>query len=305
MKDAPEIAIIGGGAAGLSAALYAARAGKRTLLLEKSAPGGQILPAPLVENYPGAERISGVALISVMQSQATQSGAEIRTAEVVSLERGEPGLVLRTEEGERIGANAVIVATGASPRRLELPGEKKLAGHGVSYCAYCDGNFYRGKTVAVVGGGNSALEWVRYLSDICGFVFLIHRREAFRGNPQVLEYLRTCSRVKLLCNRRVTALVGEERLTAVALESTDGSGQTERLAVDGVFPALGQVPDTGILKGLAPLDDRGYVIAGEGGELGGGLFAAGDCRAKAVRQLVTAASDGVCTAIGAVAFLNR
>ena len=305
MKDVPEVAIIGGGAAGLSAALYAARAGKRTLLLEKSVLGGQILPAPLVENYPGAEGISGVELIGVMQSQATQAGAELRTADVISLKREKHGFVLGTEESVRIVARSVIVATGAFPRRLELPGEQKFAGHGVSYCAYCDGNFYKGKTVAVVGGGNSALEWTRYLSDICDFVFLIHRREEFRGDPQILEYLRACPRVKLLCKSRVTALVGEEHLSAVVLESTDGSGKIEHLTVDGIFPALGRIPDTGFLKGAVPLDDREYVVAGEGGELGGGLFAAGDCRVKTVRQLVTAASDGVCAAIGAVTFLNR
>ncbi len=298
-----DILIAGGGMAGLSAALYAARGGKRTILLEKKLVGGQILPSPQVENYPGISKISGADLITSLETQAKGSGAEIHFGEVVEIGKKDALFSVRLQSGETLLATSVIVATGAKPRELGLPGEKEKTGSGISYCAYCDGNFYRNRRVAVIGGGDSAIENAQYLSRLCSEVFLIHRREKFRGNPAAVQQLENCSNVKILRGCRVTALLGEKQLEGI--EVTGADGRCEALTVDGMFVAVGQIPDTRLLRWGCTLDSHGYAVCGADGETRvPGLFAAGDCRAKSLRQLVTAASDGAASAAAAMQYLT-
>ena len=298
-----DILIIGGGPAGLTAATYACRAGKSVLVLEKAAFGGQITWSPRVENFPGFVSISGVELGDKLLEQAMEQGAEAELEEATAIERGAEGFSVRCESGADFAARALILATGAKPRMLGIRREEELVGSGVGYCAVCDGAFYKGKAVAVNGGGNSALQDALLLSESCSKVYLIHRRDSFRGEQKLVEALQARENVEFVLNASVTALLGEEELSAVAVEQ---EGRTREIPVEGLFVAIGHQPD---LEAFAPWlnrDKAGYADAGEDCLTPTeGLFVAGDCRKKAVRQLTTAAADGAVAALAACRWLDR
>ena len=296
-----DVIIIGGGPAGLTAATYARRAGKSVLVIEKSAFGGQITWSPKVENFPTRLSVSGTELGDMLLEQAIEQGAEVELDEVVSVRDGEIKTVV-CDSGAEFEGRALIIAVGARPRMLGLDREEELIGAGVCYCAVCDGAFYAGKTVAVNGGGNSALQDALLLSEKCAKVYLIHRRDSFRGETVLVEALKKRPNVEFVLNARVTALLGEDELTALAVEQ-DG---TERsIPVDGLFVAIGHQPDNGVFASLLELDQKGYALSGEDCRTGTpGVFIAGDCRKKAVRQVTTAVSDGAVAALAACDYLK-
>ncbi|NBJ89077.1 thioredoxin-disulfide reductase [Acutalibacter sp. 1XD8-36] len=296
--------IIGGGPAGYTAALYGARAGLTVGLIEKLAPGGQMGTTDMVDNYPGfPDGINGFELAMNMKAGAERFGARTISAQVTGLELSGDVKILRTPK-EDYNARTVILATGAQPRELGLPNERELRGRGVSYCATCDGMFYRGKTVAVVGGGNTAVADALYLSRICEKVYLIHRRDKLRA-PQVQQQnLEKAGNVEFIWNSVVKEMRFEQRLTGLTAEHKETGGLRE-LECAGVFIAVGQVPETELFKDQVELDSSGYVVAGEDCRTSiPGVFAAGDLRAKPLRQIVTAASDGAVAATAAQEFLD-
>ena len=304
MEDIFDLMIIGGGPAGYTAALYGARAGLTVGLIEKLAPGGQMGTTDMVDNYPGfPDGINGFELAMNMKAGAERFGARTISAQVTGLELSGDVKTLRTPK-EDYNARTVILATGAQPRELGLPNERELRGRGVSYCATCDGMFYRGKTVAVVGGGNTAVADALYLSRICEKVYLIHRRDKLRA-PQVQQQnLEKAGNVEFIWNSVVKELRFEQRLTGLTAGHKETGGLRE-LECAGVFIAVGQVPETELFKGQVELDSSGYVVAGEDCRTSiPGVFAAGDLRAKPLRQIVTAASDGAVAATAAQEFLD-
>lgn len=288
-----DVAVIGAGPAGLTAGLYAARAGLRTAVFEQLSPGGQLAQTERIENYPGfSEGAGGFELAWSMKEQDERFGVQIINEEVSSLDLVPPVKQLRTPYGS-YGARSVIVATGARPRKLGVPGEAQLTGHGVSYCATCDGSFFRGKTVMVVGGGNTAAADAIYLSRLAEHVILVHRRDKLRATPVYHEQLAKLENVSFMWSTEVRALRGEEGKLVSAQVEHLGDGALETVPVDGVFVAVGTQPNTEFLAGALPLDAGGYIVASETGETSiPGVFAAGDVRAKALRQVVTAVSDG-------------
>lgn len=292
MKD---VIIIGAGTAGLTAAIYALRSGKSVLVLEQGNYGGQIINTPKVENYPGIEEISGYEFASGLFRQAEKLGMEYRCEKVTAIRSDK---TVETAEGS-YQTKALILATGAKNRMLGIDKEEEYTGRGVSYCATCDGMFFRGKRVAVAGGGNTALEDAAFLSNYCEKVYLIHRRDEFRGEEKLVSELRDKENVEFLLNKTVQELEGETALQAVILHDKI-SGEEIRLEVNGLFVAIGQVPETEIFAGLVERDEKGYIVAGEDCRTNvGGIFAAGDCRKKTVRQLTTAAADGAVAALAA------
>lgn len=303
MKD---IVIIGGGPAGLTAAIYACRSGKSVLILEKAGFGGQIAWSPRVENFPGVGAVSGAELAERMLMQAIELGADTDIGTVNAITRDGSVWHVLTEEGEDYGAWSVILAVGAEHRPIGLPGERELCGSGVSYCAVCDGAFYADQDVVVAGGGDTALQDALLLADICRHVTVIHRRGDFRGERRLLEKLRGKLNVALVNPAQIKALAAENgKLCAVTVEDLQ-SGATHDLTVSGLFVAYGQEPATGDFRRLFPVDAGGYVRAGEDCAVGeDGLFAAGDCRSKGVRQLTTAVSDGAYAAVGACRYLDN
>ena len=301
-----DIAVIGGGPAGLTAALYAARTGKTVTVYERECIGGQITRAPQVENYPGTGRVSGLQLGDSMAAQAEAAGAVISLTDVQKMVKETSGIFrLDTDDGECY-AKAVIYACGARPKTLGLPGEAELIGHGISYCALCDGSFFKEQDVAVVGGGNSAFDDALLLSERCHHVTLIHRRSSFRAEQILVERVKPRNNISLSIDMTVSELIQKNgQLTGLALKSKIGKDET--LPVSGLFVALGRLPDTQVLVGLAPLDENGYVISDEKMAVSEtpGLFVAGDCRIKRVCQLTTAVSDGTIAAISACEYLKK
>lgn len=298
-----DILIIGGGPAGLTAAIYAARAGKRTAILEREAAGGQIVSAPLVENYPGTPSVSGAELAGRMRAQAEALGAELLYTEAAGLEKTQTGFRVLCTDGTR-EARAVILATGASHRRLGLPGEELLTGCGVSYCALCDGAFYEGADVAVVGGGETALQDALFLASTCRSVTLIHRRDSFRAGAQLVSRAERQGNIRILRSRTVEKLLWLDEALQGLLLTNLKTGQTERLDVEGLFVAVGQVPQSAPFAD-AVAEENGYYLAGEDTKTSlPGVFAAGDGRRKQVRQLTTAVSDGTAAAIAACRYLE-
>lgn len=301
-----DIAVIGGGPAGLTAALYAARTGKSVTVYERECIGGQITRAPQVENYPGTGRVSGLQLGDSMAAQAEAAGAVISLTDVQKIVKETSGIFrLDTDDGECY-AKAVIYACGAQPRTLGLPGEAELVGHGISYCALCDGSFFKDQDVTVVGGGNSAFDDALLLSERCHHVILIHRRSSFRAEQILVDRVKQRKNISLLTDTTVSELIQENgQLTGLKLKSE--SGKNETLPVSGLFTALGRLPDTQVLIGLAALDENGYVFTDEKMAVPEtpGLFAAGDCRKKSVRQLTTAVSDGTVAAVSACTYLEQ
>ena len=301
-----DIAVIGGGPAGLTAALYAARAGKSVTVYERECIGGQITRAPQVENYPGTGRVSGLQLGDSMAAQAEVAGAEISLTDVQKIVKESSGIFrLDTDDGEYY-AKAVIYACGARPRTLGLPGEAELIGHGISYCALCDGGFFKNQDVAVVGGGNSAFDDALLLSERCHHVTLIHRRSSFRAEQILVERVKQRNNISLLTGMTVSELIQENgQLAGLTLKIETEKADT--LPVSGLFVALGRLPDTELLTGLAALDENGYVFTDEKMAISEtpGLFVAGDCRIKSVRQLTTAISDGTVAAVSACTYLEQ
>lgn len=295
-----DVIIIGGGTAGLTAAIYCCRAGKRTLVLEGTMFGGQIVNTPEIENYPGIQNVSGFDFTMQLHSQASALGAQLKNAQVSEIKDGAVKQVMTADE--TYTCSAIILACGAKNRPLGLENEQSLTGHGVSYCATCDGMFFKGKTVAVVGGGNTALEDCAYLANICKTVYLIHRRNAFRGEKALADRLEQLQNVQLVLDSTVTRLIGTEVLEKIEITNVQ-TGETTELAVDGLFAAIGQIPNTNAFAKLVQTDKAGYIVAGEDCRTNvAGIFAAGDCRTKDVRQLTTAAADGAVAATAACAY---
>lgn len=300
MKDY-DLLIVGAGPAGCTAAIYGARAGLDTLLLEKSFPGGQMALTEQIDNYPGSGGgIAGFDLSMQMKADADRAGAAYQTAEVTGLQAEGDHWRLETSKGP-IRGRCVILATGAKARTLGLPGEDRWRGRGVHYCAVCDGAFYRGKTVALVGGGNSALEEAAFLARLAKKVVLIHRREAFRGSQRQAAALEALSNVELRLNSQVTELLGEERFQGVVVTDTRQGGR-EELLCDGLFVCIGRTPDTAFLQGWDFLDGQGYILPERCPK---GIFAAGDVRSGALRQIVSAAADGAQAAVHAEQYLGQ
>ena len=297
-----DIIIIGAGPAGLTAAIYATRAEKKVLVLEAFSYGGQIINTPEIENYPAAAHISGFDFATKLYEQAKETGAEIVFEKAVEILDGGNEKTVVTPKN-RYTAMAVILATGSKNRKLGLANEDQLIGKGVSYCATCDGAFYRGKNVAVVGGGNTALEDALYLSNLADSVTVIHRRDAFRGESGTVSRLKQKPNVRFLYNCTVTALLSDKRLTGV--EVTDKDGRKQTLSTDGLFVAIGRIPENRNFAPLLTLDEAGYAASDETClTKTPGVFVAGDARSKPVRQLVTAAADGATAATEAVKYLD-
>ena len=298
-----DMIIVGAGTAGLSAAIYGARAGKNVLVLEANTYGGQIVRSPEVENYPGIAHISGYEFAQNLYDQAVNLGAAVEFENVVEIRADGQEKYVVTEDNEYT-ARAVILATGAVNRPLGVDGEDDFVGAGISYCATCDGAFFKGKDVAVVGGGSTALEDALFLSAYCRKVYLIHRRDAFRGEQKYVDNLKTKDNIEFVLNSQVTALKGNDFLEAVDVKNKV-SGETVTLPVSGLFVAIGQMPQNGPFAGLINLDDGGYIPAVEDCRTNvEGIFTAGDCRTKTVRQLTTAASDGAAAALAACEYLG-
>lgn len=304
-----DIIIVGAGTAGLSAAIYGVRAGKSVLVLEAKTFGGQIVNSPEVENYPGIAKISGYEFAKNLYEQATSLGAEYKQEKVVRIEEQAEdikGVYVQSSAGTEIcyEAKSVILATGAKNRPLGVEREESMIGAGVSYCATCDGMFFRGREVAVVGGGNTALEDAMFLSEYCQKVYVIHRRDEFRGEAKLVEALQQKENVVFILKAVVTALVGEPMLTALKIQDVETKEVTE-LPVSGVFVAIGQMPDNGAFADYVQLDEKGYIQAAEDCKTETpGIYTAGDCRTKMVRQLATAAADGAVAALAACEYIG-
>ncbi len=297
--DMYDIIVVGAGTAGMTAAIYALRAGKSVLLLEKGSCGGQIINTPAIDNYPGLPGISGYEYAEKLRQQVLSLGVALRYEEVTAVRTA--GAEKQVETTKNVyTCRAVILATGARNRHLGLPQEAQLVGRGLSYCAACDGMFFRKQTVAVVGGGNTALEDALYLANLCAKVYLIHRREGFRGESGLLARVRQRENIELILNTVVTALESDAQgLTGLRLRNTEDHTESG-LSVQGLFVAIGQVPDNAAFSDLVELDAQGYIAASEDCcTRTPGVFTAGDCRTKAVRQLTTAAADGAVAGLAA------
>ena len=299
-----DMIIVGAGPAGMTAAVYGQRAGKKTLLIDAKGFGGQILNTPEVENYPGIQKTSGFELASALYEQATGHGAEIVYAEVTAVEDGGVVKKVVTKEQQIYEAKTVILATGAKNRPLGLPEEEKFVGSGVSYCATCDGAFFRGKKVAVIGGGNTALEDAEVLSNLAEEVYLIHRRDTFRGEQAMVKRLLAKENVEFFMDSVPCEILGDTKVSGLKIRNVKTEAETE-LAVSGVFVAIGQMPANEAFADIAELSEHGYIVAGEDClTKTAGIFVCGDCRTKAVRQLATAAADGAVAALAAAAYIN-
>ncbi|MBQ3503728.1 MAG: thioredoxin-disulfide reductase [Oscillospiraceae bacterium] len=287
-----DMIIIGGGPGGYTAALYAARAGMKVVVLEKLSAGGQMALSHQIDNYPGFEEgIDGFTLAEKMQSQAERFGAETEYTEVTKLDLHADPKVVKTTEGIFLG-KTVVIATGANPRQLDVPGEQELVNRGVAYCAACDGMFYKGKTVAVVGGGNSAAADALLLSRIAKKVIVVHRRDTLRATKIYHQPLMQAENVEFRWNSQVTELIHDDRLTGVKLRHVL-TGEETTLPCDGLFVSVGRKPATNLVDGLLALDGSGYIVAGETTETSlPGVYAVGDVRTKLLRQVVTAVADG-------------
>lgn len=285
--------------AGLTSAIYAVRAGRSVLVLEREGIGGQIATSPKVENYPAAASISGAELSDRLFEQASALGAELDFGDVTGIEKTENGFLVVTEDGN-FEAKSVIIASGVHHRKLGVAREEELFGRGISYCAVCDGAFYKGKRVAVVGGGNTALSAAVFLAGICEEVTLVHRRTEFRAEKYLVEQVEKISNISVCTPATVAELLGEDKLSGIRL--SDG----REIDLEGLFVCIGKVPDNAAFSSVVDLTEDGFVDSGESClTRTEGVFVAGDCRKKEVRQLTTAAADGSVAALAACEYLNR
>lgn len=297
-----DIIIIGGGPAGLTAALYARRANKSVLVIEKGSFGGQITYSPKVENIPGFLSVTGNEFAEKLVEQVLEQGADVEAAEVLEVRDGDVKTVV-TDSGEFEG-KTVIIATGARHRLLGLPNEESYVGEGISFCAVCDGAFYEDKTVAVIGGGNSALQEALLLSDLAKKVYVVQNLDFLTGEEKLSEQLYERENVEIILGTVVKALHGEGELTGITV-ANEKSGEETLLSVDGMFVAIGLIPQNEIFSGILSLDGRGYAVAGEDCITSArGIFAAGDCRVKKIRQVATAAADGAIAALAACDYID-
>lgn len=288
-----DIAIIGGGPCGYTAALYAGRAGYTAVVIERAAPGGQMAITSNIENYPGFDPVGGFELAEKMMSGAERFGATSVFGEVTSVSLEGETKTLTLDDGTVIISRAVIIATGASPRRLNVAGENEYEGRGVSYCATCDGMFFRGRTVVVAGGGDTAFEDALYLSNLCERVYIVHRRDEFRAAASYVKKAEEKENIEFVLNAKIDEILGENGKVS-ALSYTDKvSGEAHTLPCSAVFVAVGRTPDTALFENKLALDKSGYIIADETCKTSAdGVYAAGDVRTKPLRQIVTACADG-------------
>ena len=291
-----DVIVVGGGPAGLTAGMYLARAGRSVLVLEGNTPGGQINFSPLVENYPGLPRVAGSELGDALAQQAQDLGARLEYESVTAVTPLEDGFQVDTDGGSYTG-KGLILATGVEHRALGLPGEEELVGQGVSYCAVCDGPFCKGRPVAVVGGGDTALQDALFLAQLCPQVTLIHRRDRFRGAQRLVDQVLACSKIQCVMDSTVEALdQAGGQLTGIRVKNKI-TGEIAALAVENLFVAVGQQPQNQLFAGLVELDEAGYIRSKDCRTSRPGVYAAGDCRTKSVRQLTTAVSDGTIAAL--------
>ncbi len=298
-----DIIIIGAGPAGMTAAIYGQRAGKSTLMIDKAGYGGNIITTPSVENYPGLKNVSGMDFAQALFDQATGFGAEYESAEVTGITDVAGVKTVHTDAGD-FDAKTVIIATGQVNRKLGLEKEEQLVGSGVSFCATCDGMFFRGRDVAVIGGGNTALEDAEYLAGVANKVYLVHRRDKFRGEQKTVDRLSKLENVEFVLNSSPVRFIGDGPVTGLVIKN-NLTGEERELAVQGVFEAVGQMPQNANFADITSLDETGYIKATEACETERpGIFVAGDCRTKKVRQLDTAAADGTIAALAASDYIN-
>lgn len=300
-----DVVIVGGGPAGLTAGIYAARAKLKTLLIERGMVGGLAATTEFIENYPGfSEPISGPELMSRMEEQAKRFGLELLYAHVETVQKEGQSFVVKTEENQ-IACRAVIIATGAHPQKLNVKGEDLFHGRGVSYCATCDGAFFKGKQVAVVGGGDAAIEEAIFLTKFAHQVYVIHRRDQLRATKLIQERARQNPRINFIWNSVVEEIIGQETVTGVRLKDVR-TGERKELKVEGVFIYIGYRPNSSLVKDLVELDEQGYIITDDSMQTScPGLFAAGDVRQKPLRQVVTAVADGAIAAVSVEKYLER
>ena len=296
MERIYDVIIIGGGPAGYTAALYASRAGLDTLVIEKMGPGGQMALTDIIDNYPGFEEgIDGISLGMKMQAGAERFGAVTEYAEVTSLELSGKIKTIETAGGKFL-SRTLIIATGADPRKLGIEGEDALVGRGLHYCAHCDGRFYKGKTVMVVGGGNSAASDALYLSHLCEKVIVVHRRDTLRATKIYHEPLMSAPNVEFMWNSAIDDYIVDKKIVGAKVKNLQ-SGELSDVAFDGLFVSIGRKPATDLFGGQLALDGNGYIIADESTRTSiEGVYAAGDVRTKTLRQVVTAVSDGAIAA---------
>lgn len=304
MNKIYDIIIIGGGPAGYTAALYASRAGFDTLVIERMSTGGQMALTDMIDNYPGFEEgVDGITLGMKMQASAERFGAKSEFAEVTDIMLEESPKRVITTSGELL-ARAVIIATGANPRQLGVKNEDAFLGRGVHYCAHCDGRFYKGKTVMVIGGGNSAASDALYLSRLASKVYLVHRRDSLRATKIYHEPLMKAENIEFLWNSTVSEIVADKRVSGAVLKNTQ-DGSEKMVDVDGIFVSIGRRPATEIFQGKLALDENGYVIADETTKTDiDGVYAVGDVRTKELRQVVTAVADGAVAVHFAEEYIN-
>lgn len=297
-----DIGIIGGGTAGMTAAIYGQRAGKKTIIIEGGVFGGQITSSPNVENYPGIASVSGSEFSMNLLDQAVKLGAETAMEQVTGI-RDEGSVKVIETAGKEYPCRSVILATGVTHRHLGVPNEERLTGAGVSYCATCDGMFFRGRDVAVVGGGSTALQDAEFLSNYCRKVYLIHRRDEFRGEDSIVKRLESKDNVEFILSATVRDIIGDQAVERLIVNSKK-TGKEFKLDVSGVFIAVGQIPKNEIFADVVKLDADGFILAAEDCITSRpGIFAAGDCRTKEVRQLTTAAADGAVAALAACRYI--
>ena len=298
-----DIIIVGGGPAGLTAALYALRANKTVLVIEKGSFGGQITYSPKVENIPGFLSLTGNEFAEKMVEQVLEQGADTECSEVTKIIDGKTKTVV-TEDGEEYTAKAVIIATGAKHRMLGLPKEESFVGEGISFCAVCDGAFYENKTVAVIGGGNSALQEALLLSDLASKVYVIQNLDYLTGEDKLSKQLEQKENVEIITGSVVEELLGEGELQGIVIKETK-TGETQSISLDGMFIAIGLIPQNESFANVLNLDERGYAASTEEclSETDG-IFVAGDCRSKKIRQVSTAAADGAVAALAACDYIK-
>ena len=299
-----DIVIVGGGPAGLTAAIYARRANKSVLILEKNAFGGQIIFSPKVENYPGFESVSGSELADALVSHVLAQGADVEVETVVAVRDEGDHKVVETEEGNAYECRAVIIANGAKHRHLGLPNEERFIGDGISFCAVCDGAFYKNKTVALIGGGNSALQEAILLAEGCKQVYVIQNLDFLTGEQRLQDLLATRGNVEIVLGAVVAEISDTPEFSGITIQRVADGSRIE-LGLDGMFVAIGLEPENKAFEALAELDGRGYFATGEDCTTKtAGVFVAGDCRQKGVRQVSTATADGAVAAIAACRFID-
>ena len=300
-----DVIVVGGGPAGMTAALYALRNGKSALVIEKSGFGGQVTLSPKIENYPGMTSVSGMELADMMMEQILEQGADIEIETVTGVQVQGDKLVVLTEEGSKHEAKAVILATGVKHRMLGLPGEEALVGDGISFCAVCDGDFYSGKKVCVAGGGNSALQEAILLAEKCSEVVMLQDLEFFTGEQTLQDILFSRPNVHTITNTAIKALrTGDDGLCGVEIADRT-SGEAQVIDCDGLFIAIGLIPENDAFADLADLNDWGYFDSDEACTTKTpGVFVAGDCRSKSIRQITTATADGASAALAACRYIN-